>query len=167
MSIHYVWFTLAVIAAALFGTGCSGPEGSVMIGDRPPRVVLSVLNGGTISVPDDLKGRVAIIHFWTEGCSSCMREMPEMESLYSTHKDKGLSIIAVNVGQEAEAVDAAIRKLNVTYTVVVDKDGKVSRKYHVSALPRTFFLDRNGVVRYSLFGEANEDLLTQLVHKLL
>ncbi len=155
------------MAVTLFSQGCSGPEGPVMIGDRPPRVVLSVLHDGTVTVPDDLKGRVTIIHFWTEGCSSCMREMPEMESLYSTHKDKGLSIIAINVGQEPEAVDAAIRKLHITYTVVVDNDGKVSRKYQVSSLPRTFFLDRDAVVRYSLFGEANEELLAQLVHKLL
>jgi hypothetical protein len=51
--------------------------------------------------------------------------------------------------------------------VALDRDGKVSRKYQVSALPRTFFLDRNGVVRYNLFGEANEALLKQLVDKLL
>jgi peroxiredoxin len=167
MSIHYVWFILAVIAVALFAPGCSGPGGPVMIGDRIPQVALPDIDGKTISVPDDLKGRVAIIHFWTEGCSSCMREMPEMESLYATHKDKGLTIIAVNVGQEPEAVKAAIRKLTITYTVALDQDGKVSRKYQVSALPRTFFIDRNGVVRYNLFGEANEELLTQLVHKLL
>jgi thiol-disulfide isomerase/thioredoxin len=125
------------------------------------------VNGSSINVPDDIKGRVAIIHFWTEGCSSCMREMPEMESLYSAHKDKGLSIIAVNVGQEREAVEASIRNMKITYTVALDRDGKASRKYQVSALPRTFFLDRNGVVRYNLFGEANEALLKQLVDKLL
>jgi alkyl hydroperoxide reductase subunit AhpC len=57
--------------------------------------------------------------------------------------------------------------MKITYTVALDRDGKVSRKYQVSALPRTFFLDRNGVVRYNLFGEANEALLKQLVDKLL
>jgi peroxiredoxin len=160
-------FTLAIIAAALLSAGCSGPEGPVTIGDRAPRVTLSDVKGGSISVPDDLKGRVAIIHFWTEGCSSCMREMPEMESLYGTHKDRGLTIIAINVGQEREAVEASIRNMKLTYTVALDGDGSVSRKYQVSALPRTLFLDRTGVVRYNLFGEANEELLRQLVHKLL
>jgi thiol-disulfide isomerase/thioredoxin len=158
---------LALIAAALLAAGCSSSEGPVTIGDRAPQVMLSTVNGSSINVPDDIKGRVAIIHFWTEGCSSCMREMPEMESLYSAHKDKGLSIIAVNVGQEREAVEASIRNMKITYTVALDRDGKVSRKYQVSALPRTFFLDRNGVVRYNLFGEANEALLKQLVDKLL
>jgi cytochrome c biogenesis protein CcmG, thiol:disulfide interchange protein DsbE len=167
VTIAVLLWVSSVLGIALLMTGCSGPVGSMMIGDKPPRVVLSDLNGKSVTIPNDLKGRVAIVHFWADGCSSCDREMPAMQSLYSSYKDAEFTIVAVDVGQPTEAVKRSVRESKITYTVVLDQDAKVSKKYGVTGLPQTIFLDRDGIIRYKLFGEANEELLGQLVKKLL
>src|SRR5512144_804820 len=59
-----------VLGISLLMSGCSGPVSSTLIGDQPPRVVLSDVNGKAITLPNDLKGQVAIVHFWADGCSS-------------------------------------------------------------------------------------------------
>ena len=90
-----------------------------------------------------------------------------MEALFSLYKDRGLTILAVNSGQPAESIKASVDRIGITYSVVPDRDGKIARTYGVTAIPQTFFLDKNGLIRYKIFGEASEDQLKQIVLKLL
>jgi len=142
-------------------------ESALMIGDPAPRVALNDLAGGRMTIPDSLKGKVVIIHFWAEGCSSCALEMPAFESLYAEYKSKGLIVVAVNVGQQRDAVSAFIKKMGLSYPVVLDPDSIAARNYGVFGLPRTFFLDRAGRIKYKILGEASEKTLRKLVLKII
>lgn len=137
------------------------------IGEPVPRVMINDLMGKKITIPDSVEGNVALIHFWTEGCSSCAREMAELESLYAAYRRRGLIVVAVNVGQSPDRVSAFIRKLRVTYPVVLDQENNTAKQYGAVVLPMTFFLDRNGIIKYKILGEATEEILKKLVLKLL
>jgi thiol-disulfide isomerase/thioredoxin len=125
------------------------------------------LAGMKMTIPESIKGKVVIIHFWAEGCSSCAREMPALEALYAEYKSKGLIVVAVNVGQQRDAVSAFIKKMGVSYPVVLDPESIAARNYGVFGLPRTFFLDRTGRIKYKILGEASEKTLKKLVLKIL
>jgi peroxiredoxin len=142
-------------------------ESALMIGDPAPRVTMNDLAGMKMTIPDSVRGKVVIIHFWAEGCSSCAREMPALESLYAEYKSKGLIVVAVNVGQQTNAVSAFIRKMGLSYPVVLDPESTAAGSYGVFGLPRTFFLDRTGRIKYKILGEASEKTLKKLVLKIL
>ncbi len=142
-------------------------EPALMIGDPAPRVALNDLAGMKTTIPDSFRGKVLIIHFWTAGCSSCAREMPALESLSAEYKSKGLIVVAVNVGQQKDTVSALVSKMGISYPVVLDPESIAARNYGVLGLPRTFFLDRAGRIKYKILGEASEKTLKKLILKIL
>jgi peroxiredoxin len=137
------------------------------IGDSTPRIALKDLNGTPVRLPDDYRGKVVILHFWAGGCSSCKEEMPAMETLYSSYGRKGLVILAVNVGQRQDTVKGLVRGLRITYPVLLDTDREMAMKYDVVGLPRTYLVDRNGVIRYRIIGAASAEMLKKQVLSLL
>jgi cytochrome c biogenesis protein CcmG, thiol:disulfide interchange protein DsbE len=110
---------------------------------------------------------VVLLHFWAGGCSSCREEMPAMESLYTRYSSRGLTILAVNVGQRRDAVRALAAGLKLGYPILLDPDTAVAREYEVVGVPKTFILDRNGLIRYKIVGSASIESLTKLVQSLL
>jgi cytochrome c biogenesis protein CcmG, thiol:disulfide interchange protein DsbE len=122
-------FPLLVSVALLSGVlaPLALAQGALRIGESPPRVSVGDLGGRPLRIPDDVRGKVVILHFWTGGCSSCREEMPAMESLYSRYGKKGFTILAVNVGQGKEAVRNFAAGMKVSYPLLLDPDAKVAR----------------------------------------
>jgi len=137
------------------------------IGDAPPRIALPDLKGSMVRLPDDFRGKVVILHFWAGGCSSCKEEMPAMETLYRKYGRKGLVILAVNVGQRRDMVKKLVQGIGISYPVLLDTDKEMASKYDVVGLPRTYLVDRNGVIRYKILGAASEEMLKKKILSLL
>ena len=168
-ALRHLSLLLAASIVALAGAAAPSAlaQAPLRIGDAPPRTTLAELGGRTLRVPDDLRGKVVILHFWAGGCSSCREEMPAMESLYTRYAKRGFTILAVNVGQRKDAVRKFAADLKVSYPVYLDPEAKVAREYEVVGVPKTFILDRNGVIRYKIVGGASRESLNKLVGSLL
>ena len=145
------------------------------IGDRAPHITVADLNGQVMSLPEDLKGKVAIIHFWASFCCAMGGGIPALGSLervYNEFKEKGLIIAAINVGQSPNIVKVFVCKDRVSYPVLLDADFKMSKSYgclnnRVLNLPRTFILDREGVVKKKILGFVTGEMLKELIQDLL
>jgi peroxiredoxin len=72
-------------------------------------------------------------------------------------------VYAVNVGQGRDAARAYVNKVKITYPVLLDSDSRTAKSYGVLGLPRTFFIDRKGNIKYKLLGEASGETLRKLV----
>jgi cytochrome c biogenesis protein CcmG, thiol:disulfide interchange protein DsbE len=166
MQISWVVCLAAVLIAAWW-SGAGAADAVLRIGGGLPSVVLRDIKGATIRIPGDIRGKVLILHFWQAGCSSCKLEMPAMDNLYATYRRKGLEILAVNVGQKKETVQASAGELGVSYPLLIDADRKGSTVFGVTDVPRTYIIDRSGIVRYRIFGGASPALLKKLIRSLL
>jgi cytochrome c biogenesis protein CcmG/thiol:disulfide interchange protein DsbE len=163
------------LASALFfalilcfsASGVFAAGGPLRVGNTPPRIKLIDLNGTAVRVPDDFRGKVVILHFWAGGCSSCAEEMPAMEKLYEKYRRKGLVILAVNVGQKKELVKRLVKDAGITYPVLLDPDRKMAEIYDVVGVPRTYLVDRKGVIRYKILGSASSETLKKQLLSLL
>jgi cytochrome c biogenesis protein CcmG, thiol:disulfide interchange protein DsbE len=162
---------LLLTAGLLTASGPASPaalaSGPLRIGDTSPRVSVADLGGRPFRIPDDVRGKVVILHFWAGGCSSCREEMPAMESLFNRYSKKGLTILAVNVGQQKEAVRIFVAGMKVSYPIFLDLDTKAAHEYEVVGVPKTFILDRKGQIRYKIVGSASVESLNKLVNSLL
>ena len=100
------------------------------------------------------QGKVVIVNLWASWCGPCRAEMPAIQKLYEANKDRGLEVLAVNSTFQDTETDARafIQNLNLTLPVLLDKDGAVSRRYLLRALPSTFIIDRQGLIRAVLVG---------------
>jgi cytochrome c biogenesis protein CcmG/thiol:disulfide interchange protein DsbE len=63
-------------------------------------------------------------------------------------------------------VAAFTRGFNVTYPIVMDVDGEIARKYQISPIPVSYFLDTEGNIRYVYVGTLTANEVKQLVQRL-
>ncbi len=140
---------LAVLVGDGFAqvTGRRGAEERAEVGFLAPDFTLPDLNGTRVKL-SDLRGKKAVfLNFWASWCPSCQEEMPTMEKLYQEFKPRGLEIVAVSIDREKADVAKFMITHGVTFRALLDRDGKVARKYRVTAIPTHYFIDKNGVVR--------------------
>ena len=128
---------------------------------------LNQLDGGPVRFPDQYRGRVVALHFWAEWCPSCLSEMQALEPIYRQYHERGLVFLAINVMEEPDTVRAFVQKLKLSYEVLLDPEGEVMRRYGVMALPATFMIDRQGVIRRRIIGESTPEVFEAAIKNLL
>jgi cytochrome c biogenesis protein CcmG, thiol:disulfide interchange protein DsbE len=162
---NHLFRLLLLLLALLASTPCA--EAQLRIGSRLPPITFTGVDGTQYRIPESLKGNVVILHFWQIGCSSCKLEIPAMDVLYKQYQRKGLEILAVNVGQKKEDVRSFSGELGVSYPLLIDPDEKGARLFGVADIPRTYVIDRTGMVRYRIFGGTSPEMLKKLILSLL
>jgi thiol-disulfide isomerase/thioredoxin len=102
----------------------------------------------------DLRGKVVLLNFWATWCPPCRREMPSMERLYQKLKGEDFTVLAVNQMEDGDHVFAYTGQLEVdpTFTILFDKDSRVSNSYRVNGLPTTYLIDKQGNIRFRAIG---------------
>ena len=89
------------------------------------------------------------------------------DTQYKRYKAEGLVELAVNIGDSKETVETFIRERNLTFPVLLDSVAITAGKYGVHAVPTTFLIDREGVVRKAFLGETPKDIFEIAVRDLL
>jgi thiol-disulfide isomerase/thioredoxin len=96
----------------------------------------------------DLRGRLVLVNFWATWCPPCRREMPSLERLYRQLRDRGLTVLAVDVGEDADTVFAFTGQLEPapSFTLLLDADSRAVQEWGVKGLPTSFLIDPEGRV---------------------
>ncbi|MEX0805767.1 MAG: TlpA disulfide reductase family protein [Candidatus Binatia bacterium] len=117
----------------------------------------------------ELRGKVVLLNFWATWCVPCIEEMPAMEKLYQELEKDGLVILAVNFQESPERVKEFFTKHNLTFTALLDRDGKVSELYQAWALPVSVVINKDGEIAARAMGSKDwySDEALQLFRKLL
>jgi len=125
------------------------PDASVgvMVGSRAHNFSLESLDGERVSLAD-LKGSVVLVNFWATWCPPCQAEIPDFEEAYREHGDEGLVVLGVNVEEPPSQVLPFVTDMGMTYPVLLDRDGRISREYRALGLPTSLLVDRDGVIRF-------------------
>ena len=93
------------------------------------------------------RGNIVLVNFWASWCGPCREELPEMEALQQKYKDLGFTVLAVNVDDKPEKANVLLDDIAVSFPVLFDTQGDVSKLYDVNAMPTTVIVDRNGLAR--------------------
>ncbi len=157
---------IALLTLMLAACGESAREAPTT-GDLAPGFAAERIDGGQISVPHDLAGKVVAIRLWADWCPYCRPEMAAMAPGYPGRRARGLELLAVNVAQDRERVKRFADNLGIPYPVLLDPEGKIARAYGVSALPVTWFIDREGRLRGKIVGESTPDVFERRALELL
>ena len=110
---------------------------------RPLEIQLKDIFGNTVSL-SDFRGKIVFLNFWATWCPTCVVEMPSMEKLHQRLKNQDFAMIAVNMQESALQVQSFFEKLQLSFTALLDASGEVAAGLAVSALPTTYFLDKEG-----------------------
>ena len=80
----------------------------------------------------------------------CIEEMPLLQQAYDqeTAKPDGVVLLTVNVQDTSATVKSFMEDGTYTFPALIDSGGRVARAYSVSAIPVTYLIGRDGIVRY-------------------
>jgi len=164
-------FTLAILLLGAGWTWLSRVPASVAtVGQIPspregfpaPDFTLDTL-GGESATLSAYRGKVVIVNLWASWCGPCRAEMPAIQKVYAANRERGLEVLAVNSTFQDSQADAQefAQNSGLTFPILLDRDGAVSKRYLLRALPSTFFIDRKGVIRSVVFGGPMTEALVQ------
>lgn len=107
-----------------------------------------------------LRGKVVLLDFWTYSCINCIRTLPHLQAWYEAYKSDGLVIIGVHSPEfsfehELPNVQNAVEEYELTYPVALDNNFSTWRAYSNRYWPASYFIDRDGKVRHTHFGEGD------------
>jgi thiol-disulfide isomerase/thioredoxin len=153
-----------VSLAALFS-----PEPGVRAPEFPKGVTW--LNSPPLTLKQ-LRGKVVLVDFWEYTCVNCIRTFPYLKEWERRYRDKGLVIIGVHTpefafAKQVENVRRAAAGFGFKYPLVVDSDYKVWNAFDNHYWPAKYLIDKNGVIRYSHFGEGNYGNTEEQIQALL
>jgi len=116
-----------------------------------PALRLPSLRGPAVDLAE-LRGKVVLINFWATWCPPCVEEIPSLQRLYRRLRPQGLEILAVDVGESVETMEAFLKDKPIGFPVLMDEAGDALRRWGVYAFPTTLVLDRTQRIRYAVFG---------------
>ena len=111
----------------------------------------------------DQKGKVVVVHFWTNGCVNCINNYPHYRAWAEKYKDnKDLLIVGIHTPEfDAEKDVARIKeraaKNKLTFAIAVDNDGDNWRAWGNRYWPCAYLVDKAGKVRQRWEGELGKD----------
>ncbi len=141
---------IAVIVLVPVVSGCSSNDVSA---PTPPEIPAPEFQlpdqRGQLVALSDLRGSPVLINFWATWCGPCRFEMPFIQEIYKNEgfSDKGLIILAINIGEDSRTVNEFMVDNDLSFTVLFDTDQNVAQKYNIRAIPTTFFIDKNGIIK--------------------
>lgn len=143
--------------------GVAGGPLEEMLDIQTVDFTLKDLKGEEISL-FNLKGRIVMLNFWATWCSSCVMGLPDIQAVYDEHKDgEDLAVLTVNLTVSEDRsipsqyrgeldggqwVEKFIQDRGYTFPVLLDREGEAAYKYSAISIPTTFFIDRDGIIRY-------------------
>ncbi len=121
---------------------------------------------------DQLWGKVVLVDIWTYSCINCIRTLPYVRAWARKYKDHGLVVIGVHSPEFAFEKDLnnvreAIRKLAVNFPVVIDNDFAIWKSFNNTYWPAFYFIDTQGRIRATHFGEGSYAQSEQRIQQLL
>ncbi len=158
--VHRLLSTILLLGIVAMLASC----GVAAVGNGPPQVgspaptfTLPLLAGGEFDLADH-QGSVVVVNFWASWCGPCEEETPRLQRWHETYQDAGLMLVGVDVLERdsREAVEAFVQKYGVSYPVPLDAEGAVARQWLAQQLPRSYVIDRAGIVRFARIGELTD-----------
>lgn len=95
-------------------------------------------------------GKYTMVVFWSKECGHCMKELPQLDSVYNAVlKKRGVKAYTVSTEGDLSDIQKAVEKLKIKeWTNTVDANNKTEyrSKYDVYTTPKIYLLDENKVI---------------------
>ena len=108
-----------------------------------------------------LRGKPVVLNFWATWCPPCRAEMPAIERYYEQYSMQGLLVLGVNATNQDYPLNIVpfVQQYALTFPILLDETGQISREYQVRSLPSTYFINRDGTIAEVVIGGPMSDVI--------
>lgn len=109
---------------------------------------LSTPAGETVSLSDFVGKKPVLLAFWATWCPQCKEAIPRLSGMETGPMREKVKIFAVDYLERPDKVEAFVKARKIPYTVLLDRDGKVSRSYGIPGVPTYILIGLDGRVAW-------------------
>jgi thiol-disulfide isomerase/thioredoxin len=112
---------------------------------------------------DSIKGKIVLLEFWTTWCKYCFDEAPFVDKIGHELADKGLVVLAINVGESKKTVKKYLDLHPRNCKIVLMEDTNLAAMYQATVYPIYVVIDRDGNIAATQRGAGGEPALRRLI----
>ncbi len=112
---------------------------------------------------DSIKGKVVLLEFWTTWCGFCADEAAFIDKIGRELADKGLILLAIDVGESRKTVKKYLEQHPRNCRIVMMEDTNLAAMYAATVYPIYVVIDRDGFIVGTQRGAGGEEALRRLI----
>jgi thiol-disulfide isomerase/thioredoxin len=110
-----------------------------------------------------VKGKVLLLEFWTTWCGYCANEAAFVDKIGQELADKGLILLAIDVGESKKTVKKYLEQHPRNCKIVMMEDTNLAAMYQANVYPIYVVVNRDGNIAGTQRGAAGEAALRKLI----
>jgi thiol-disulfide isomerase/thioredoxin len=130
----------------------------IAVGELAPDFTGTTVDGQTITL-SDLKGKLVLVNVFASWCGPCRVETPHLVEVYNELDRDRVEFIGLNLQETPEAVEFFKDEFFIDYPLVLNQSGDLTNIYSPIGLPTSWFIDRDGVIRFRFSGALTKEAL--------
>lgn len=135
--------------------GCKSSSG-LAPGAKAPDFVVSRVDGAARKL-SGYRGKAVVLNMWATWCMPCVEEMPVLNAIQREFGARGLEVLGLAGDDDPQRVRDFMVDHDLEFEVLLDPDGSVGTMYEITGYPETFFIDREGRIRWKFIGRLPSD----------
>jgi cytochrome c biogenesis protein CcmG, thiol:disulfide interchange protein DsbE len=120
-------------------------------GDTLPPLALPSADGTRIDLAA-MRGDVLLVDFWASWCAPCRESFPWFARLHERLAPRGLRIVAISLDEDRREADRFLADNPAPFTVLFDPEARSGPLFGLPAMPTSYLVGRDGVVRMRHLG---------------
>ncbi|MGH7125205.1 MAG: TlpA family protein disulfide reductase [Stellaceae bacterium] len=134
------------------------------IGRPAPALIVPELGGHEFDLAK-LRGKVVLVNVWATWCSPCRSEMPTLNALYREYHSRGLDLLGLSIDEAPDVPKVSEVMRQFSYPAALASAAKANGFGDPVAVPITYVIDANGVIRAQLQAEGPAGVSRQALEK--
>jgi len=119
----------------------------------------------------DIKGKVVLINFFATWCPPCKKELPQVKAqIWDKYKNnKNFVLLTFGRGHTIAEIEKFKLANGIDLPLYIDTDKSIYEKFATDIIPRSYLVDKNGVIVFMSIGYSVDDFnkLLDTLDKLL
>jgi len=98
--------------------------------------------------PSTMEGKTLVLEFWATWCGGCIEAMPHLNALAERYGSDSVLFVSINAHDSRAKIEKFLERNPLKTWVAIDDNQQTMKNFQVQAMPQTFLIDKNGLLRW-------------------